>query len=273
MTKNVRFQPWTTTWISASQLSRDSEVNREIDETRSKQIADNFDPDNIGIITVSRRDDGSYVIIDGQHRVHAIQQIEGWENQKVPCKVYEGLTKVQEADLFLDLNDYRQVSIIDKFLVRITAREPIALSINIIVNQAGFVISRYAKDGAIVAVSAMERVYTGHRLKIRGHNPTALAWTLDAVANAWGRTKAAVIAPVILGIGSFFLRYGSKVDRPHLIERLSRIKGGADGLIRNGRAQVNIHGGSLAHGVADAVVNEYNRGIRKAGSRLESWRT
>lgn len=64
-------------------------------------------------LTVSLRTDGLYWILDGHHR-HAITVQRGIEKYLV-CEVIKGLTKQQEAAVFLLLNNMKNVNIHAKF--------------------------------------------------------------------------------------------------------------------------------------------------------------
>lgn len=258
-------------YLKVDDLTRDPEINvRPIDEKRAKAYANDFDIDALGIIEISRRKDGKNIIIDGQHRCEALRFM-GWNGEKIPCKVFTGLTKEQEARRFIQLNTQVAVRAIDKFLARLTMKERIALAISEIVRHNGFIIDRQSRDCVIVAVSALEDVYTGKNQKIRGNNPKALHGTLHSIVNAWGRTRRAADSTVIAGIGAFLLRYGDEVKLDRLIEKLRGVVGGPDGLINRGRGKRELHGGSLVNGIGHYLTDEYNKGLRGT-SLLMSWR-
>lgn len=257
-------------WLKIDDLIRDCEINRALDEKRAEKIANEFDPDMFGVPTVSHRGEGRYAIVDGQHRIEALR-ILGWNGQKIPCSVFEGLTQAEEAKRFLGRNNFRAVQSIDKFMVRLTAREPVATAIRQIVIAAGFVIDRVTRDGAIRATDSLEAIYLGKGQKIRGENPKALRNTLDVINLAWGKTAAATQAQVLLGIGSFILRYGDDLDLKRLVQKLVSLPGGPSGLVARGRGKKELHGGTLASGMAHYLVDVYNRGIR-GKTRLPSWR-
>lgn len=96
---------------------------RRLDEKRADDIAAYIDSDsgsiptaivlsaqpeaelerNIPNKTISfRRDKKSFLILDGQHRVWGF--IKAKKNTRVPVVIYEGLSRVEEAQLFIDIN-------------------------------------------------------------------------------------------------------------------------------------------------------------------------
>lgn len=82
-------------------LKTDYSYQRVLDVTRAKKIAREFSPELMGIVTLSKRDDGNYFIIDGNHRIYAAKM--NGENE-VLANVFEGLSIQDEVALFNRLN-------------------------------------------------------------------------------------------------------------------------------------------------------------------------
>lgn len=260
----------TVQWVCIDDMDRDPMIQRELDLRAANRIAAEFDPDAFGIPTLSLRKSGRYVIVDAQTRIEALR-IMGWNGQKVQCEVFTGLTQAQEAGLFRKRNDFRAVRYIDKFLVRLTEHDAVALAIAKVVQDADYVVDRKARDGVITAAKAIEDIYLGRGQRVKGHNPKALRRTLDVVTAAWGRTTASVNGRVLSGIGAFFLRYGDAIDVQRLVNKLARTTGGPTGLVSRGAGKRELHGGTIASGIAHYLTDEYNRGIR-GSKRFTGWR-
>src|SRR5690242_16192920 len=95
----------TDEWLRADELVIDPMMGeRKYNARRAKRIAQTIDPDALGVLYVSKRRDGTYVVIDGQHRRGAFIEL-GWGDQKMPCHVYHGLTLADEARLFAEFNE------------------------------------------------------------------------------------------------------------------------------------------------------------------------
>ena len=68
-------------------------------------IVKNFDPAKLGVLVVSHRADGTYAVLDGQHRLAALRRL-GYDAAN--CIVLEGMTIRQEADYFRRQNENKQ---------------------------------------------------------------------------------------------------------------------------------------------------------------------
>src|SRR5436853_1045819 len=95
--------PFAVTNMKPSQLMVDHSVQRPLDGVRVASIAGDFEPESIGVIHVSRRSNGTYHVMDGQHRVAAMRVL-GMDETPVPTHLYEGLSKAAEARMFRRLN-------------------------------------------------------------------------------------------------------------------------------------------------------------------------
>jgi hypothetical protein len=255
-------------WLPIGQLTVDPDINRPLTRERVTKIAADLDPNAIGVLTVSARPDGTYVLLDGQHRQAALRAA-GWlSSQPVPCDVRHGLTRAQEASLFVKLNNTAKPLAVHRFLRRITANEPVATCIAKIAAEVGFTVSAHHGDGLIKAVAALERVYLGiGEARKRGPFPDVLRATLQVLSQAYGHTADAVNGHLIGGVGLFLLRYGDAVDHTVLIDKLRGVHGGALGLLAKARG---LPFGSIEDRVAQSCVASYNHG-RRAHNRLAGW--
>lgn len=259
-------------WLPIGSLTFDTRVNRPLDPRRVAEIARDFDPEAVGVLVVSARSDGTYVVLDGQHRRAALVRAGFGADQRVPCDVRHGLTLAQEAALFVRLNNTTKPLLIHRFLRRVTAGDEAAAAIDAIARGAGFEVSEHSGDGRIVAVAALEAVYAG-RGPARGHGPypDILEGALRVLAGAYGHTADAVNGLLIQGVGLLIARYGDAVDRATLVAKLAKVPAGANGLLAKARGMREYQGGSVPRCVAEVCVTLYNAG--KRGGRLEDWRS
>lgn len=86
--------------ILVNDMKADMSYQRVPDEKRIKKIAGSWDDMKANLIHVSHRPDGYYVM-DGNHTRLAYKTLGG---EKLPCRVYEGLTIEDEARIFSELN-------------------------------------------------------------------------------------------------------------------------------------------------------------------------
>lgn len=86
--------------INTKFLFVDELYQRTIDSHRVKKMAEEYDPNLVNPIKVSFRD-GKYWIIDGHHTERMLILLNGNQDLPVDCKVFYGMTWLDEVNLFL----------------------------------------------------------------------------------------------------------------------------------------------------------------------------
>lgn len=220
----------------------------------------NFDIDAFGIPVLSWRE-GKYYIVDGQHRIEAMKKWleKGWEIQKIECLVYQGLDLQQEAKLFLDYNNKRNVPVYEKFQKALTAKLPDETAVDQVVRDEKLAIS--TETGGISAVGTLLRVY-------RRSDHEVLSKVLRTIRDAFG--DAGFEAVVMDGLGHLYQRYNGALDEQLVTERLANTRGGVKGLLGRADTLRLQTRNSRAHCVAAAVIDIMNA-TRMSGKRLPSW--
>lgn len=247
--------------LRVSDLIVDPHIQRSVDRIRAGAMATDLDMDAVGVITVSRRTNGSYHIIDGQHRVEALR-LAGGEGEKVHCRIFSNLSVEDEARMFRLLNNSKSLQALDKFRVRVVEGEEVAVFISDVLTRYGWKVTPASGEGCFTAVVAAERVY--HR------DYTAVERTIATVTRAWGHDSASADGRIIEGLGLVYARYGETCDDNDVVERLAKYAGGANRLIGNARGIRDIYRISVASAVADIVVELYNQ--RRKTKALAPWR-
>lgn len=255
-------------WLPLAELNIDAQAQRSLRVAWVKGHVSDFDPEQIGYIVCNKRASGKVYVIDGQHRVELLREV-GWGDQSVQCECFDGLTQAQEAELFLARNDRITVQTYDKFRVAVTAGDLTCCDIDRIVRAQGLSISDQKKDGGVMAVAGLQRVYLGAGIGASKDGPAALARTLKTVQRAWGRQASSFQGKVIEGLGMVQLRYNGKLDQEALAEKLAPFPGGAPGLLGKAKAIQDMRGRPLHQCVAAVIVDTYNRGRRS--DKVEDW--
>lgn len=200
-------------WIIAGKLKNDSEYQRKVEKI-AQTIAANFDPDLFGTLLVSERSDGTMYVMDGQQRLNAIR-IMGWNDQFVPCLVYHGLSREDEAAILVDINRGRKPLTPQQiFKAELFRGNPESLAIANIVNAAGFVLNLdngSLTNGQICGIGALEKVYR------RSSGPGYLQRALDLIRAIWGAEQGPYAA-LIMALADFEHRYGGRYDKQRLIQ-------------------------------------------------------
>jgi len=128
-----------------NELNVDDSYQRSIDTGPSraliKRIAMGWDWRKCLPLVVSKRDDGSLFVIDGQHRL-AAAQLRG-DVQFLPCCVAVYADVADEAAMFVEMNrERRAINRLDDFHAAQAGADPDALAIAEMVRSVGFTVSR-----------------------------------------------------------------------------------------------------------------------------------
>lgn len=238
----------------ATSLIRDERVQRALRPVRVKDIAAKLAPDSIGVITVSKRDDG-LVILDGQHRVQALIDC-GIGDTTVTCRVFHGLTLAEEAGLFRRLNNTSKTTAIEDLMKGIVEGDPECVAISKIAERQGLRIALQTGDGFISCAGAMRKTFRSGGEA----GPAALGFALHVATAAWGTASDSVDGHLVTGLGMLYLRYGEELDRSALIRKLSKHKGGGPGLLGQAKALRSMRPATVGRCVATIALDVYNRG-------------
>ena len=90
-------------WLRPSQTSIDPLYQRQLDQRRVDQIIKEYDGDLHNEPKVSYRD-GKYWVFNGQHSIAAWRGIHNGEDMPVYCKVFKGMTWLEECEAFMKQN-------------------------------------------------------------------------------------------------------------------------------------------------------------------------
>lgn len=201
MTKYQKIKPLDTTV--------DFSYQREFDESRAHNMAKKYDADLIGVPVLSLRSDGSHVRIDGQHRL-ASAIIAERGNIPVMCEIHEGLSRKEEASLFLRLNGGRSaVRVFDKFKARMVAHEPTALEITATLHKIGLKIVKCPTRHGVMAIQAVEAAFRNGNLE-----------TSLSTLKQWADGDSEAFEGDLIKAVSFFLKEYDEVTSSELASRL-----------------------------------------------------
>lgn len=245
-------------WVPLDKIKVNPAAQRELKQARVDHLVAHLDLDQIGNPVLNERD-GSFYVIDGQHRIEALRQF-GFTNEVIQCWVHVGLTEAEEADRFLQINDTLTVEAHAKYRAAVNAGRETECEIERVVRLNGCVVSKDKLPGAIAAVGTLRRIYGRSGSAILGR-------TLRIASGAYG--DVGLSAEVIDGLGLLCQRYNGDLDDKAATERLASAAGGANGLLGNAERLRRQTGERKGVCVAAAAVEIINRG--KGGKKLPSW--
>ena len=233
--------------LSINVLSVDHNYQRPHITSRSRRIAQNFNIVSLGVLSVSRRKDGSYWIFDGQHRYEGAKS--RGDVKTLPCEVYEDLTVKQEAEAFLLMNEGRaKPTSLEKFKAKIEAGDQTARIAHRAMQKLGIKPSKSNTVGHIKCVGDLENY-------IEANEEAAIdALTLLTDMDA-------PITQILLG-GMFYLKNVMGLDYAsdkRLRERL--IKTGWEKLEARAKSVALAYGKGSQLRWAEGIREEVNRGL------------
>ena len=140
-------------------------AQRPFRESKGNKFAAEFDINNFGFPVICQVE-GTNWVVDGQHRVYAIQKC-GYAKATdlIECEVYQGLTMTEMARMFLGRNDSTPVTAFERFGVAVTAGYPAERAITEIVESLGLKIGYPGTEGNVYSVGALRRVYDRYGAK------------------------------------------------------------------------------------------------------------
>lgn len=176
-----------------------------------KEIADNFSWStfNLNPVALSARPDGTYHIIDGQHRVAGATRAGHGTETPIHAHVWRGLTFEQEAALFVLLNARRHtVKPLDLFKAQVTAGYEDAFALDALLAMYGWRIGSAGREGNFAAVTTLRKIYNK-----RG-GPDVCDKIIATITKAWGHNSEGAHQIVIKVLAAFWGEYPSaEIDR------------------------------------------------------------
>lgn len=267
--------------VKLDELIVDHDVQRSLNNNRVDSLVNDFRPDGLGVITVSRRDDGTLHVVDGQHRVYAVRAFNARKAQPpintMEATVYSGLSVSDEALLFRVLNNTKRVGTYDRFKVRLVEGDLTAVELDKSLKMYGWHVSpNKLRDGkgGFQAVAALEWVYRGADLTDppaadQLGNVASVRSLLNIVTSAWGHDAEGVREDIVKGLGKFLIRYGDRIDLAKLTSELAKTS--PLQLHSDGKLIRSIRSLPAADAIADILTGLYNK--KRTVHRLPEWRS
>jgi hypothetical protein len=240
--------------LRVGDLQVDGYVQRTYNANHAENLAKDWDPEQIGIFKVSRRESGAVYVLDGQHRRGAMLKL-GMDDDKIFALVYLGLTKAEEAQIFLRDNvNNRKPTVVDIFRLQVAAEVPEAVEINDVLREHGLHVALAGDAHSISAVGALRWLYDMGGVK-------AIDRTLSMIADAWGpEVRSAREGNLLKGMGYVLLNVsGGKLDVSSLAHKLGAAGKPAQ-ILGAARAHKVATGQALWREVAGVIVATYNKG-------------
>lgn len=208
-------------WVHVGALSIDPAYQRSTDNEASRRliasIAAKFDWRLCPPLVVSRREDGTMAIIDGQHRWSAVGR--RGDIPQLPCCIFKYANREEEAKMFIAANRARKpMNRLDDFYAALAAADEDALQIQQLVTDAGLSIARNTAAGAW---RPGEVAFTASIASmIRRHGEAIVSAALTDMAEAFPGERLGHGGSIFLGLVKIFAHPPEGLDADRLIAAL-----------------------------------------------------
>ena len=160
--------------LKLDELNVDPKFQRPLNEKFVQKMVDNYDEKMVGALVVNKRFDGTYSLIDGQHRKVMLQRK---DRKQATCVVFE-VDVMEEGKLFVALQkERRPVSAIEQHNVLVNSKDELAVRIDRVTRNNGFTISGSS-------ISAIQRIR--YMAQERGWDLANYNKALSTISQVWG---------------------------------------------------------------------------------------
>lgn len=258
---------YTEETLPVSVIKVDERIQRNVLRHKVDKIKRDFNPDALGVLTISKRENGDLYCVDGGHRLRAVKELTD-DQGTVPCHVFKGLTLAEEAKMFLELNYTTKLHNLDQFRAREVAEDEAAVEIARYLRAYGWTISKdRRKEGNVAAVAAVERIYWDS-IRVDAQPNLVQVATL-IITRAWGLNRDGMAGALFEGLGRVLAEHGNQIELESIVRKLKSYPGGPHALLRKAEDVATMYRLKPSMGVARLVIEEYNRGRRS--NALPAW--
>lgn len=249
--------------MNTKDLLVDDLYQRDIDPKRIARMVKNYDPCLVNAPKVSFRE-GKYFIFDGRHTSVLEKTVRGkGRDVMIDCKVFSGLSRLDEMELFVEQNgDAAPVQKAAKLRALYNFGDPDVIGM---VNDAACAgvridFSKAQAQNKITAYSTIQKIF----LRFKANNGRdKYIDMLSAIKQAWGGIPESFVREILNGMAKFYEVYYGEFSRKELAKSLSRYA--PIQIVREGKSLIS--GSSTDVGYARIILRCYNTGRRT--NRLE----
>lgn len=173
-------------------------------------IARDWNTEKCAPLTVSLQEDGTFYIIDGQHRFMAARSI---GVSTLPCRIFKNLTPDKEAEMFYKQNENnKRLTPRDTLRARLFINEPVAESLQAICREYGVALFRTSKFDKpwLRALCDVQEI-----LKFYGED--VVRGIFDFIANAGWKDEQSAYSKDVIRACMRYLRH-HKMHIPDLLD-------------------------------------------------------
>ncbi|MBR1604663.1 MAG: ParB N-terminal domain-containing protein [Alphaproteobacteria bacterium] len=246
-------------WLPIEQLIIDGTYQRDIKGRRSEnniiKIMETFSWSKFAPLTVNDNQNGTFSVIDGQHRLEAIKRLGDIKN--VPCYIIPGETIQQQAKTFTETNQNRVcVNNFDLYKAKLASGDKEAVRLNdfclmhdLIVSPNGSIPNR---PNIVLAINTFKKL-------LRTNRENDLDFAVGIIKQAFPALNGQYRSDLVVYLADANKKYGTRFNRQAIINAL-RISGNADMLHRKAVNARSIDRSISHQSHYERILNnEYNR--------------
>lgn len=248
--------PYERKQLSTGILFSGQPYQRKVNPRTVQKIVEEFDPKLLDEVVVSFRA-GRYNVVDGQHRIEALKQLDGGRDCVINCKVLYGLTYEQEAGLYKRLDACKKrLSIADSTRAAVEANDdPTVNAIKKTLGRYGLEWSLYAGQhggkNRIVSARTLLNLY-------RDLDLGEFDKTIRLIKQTWGGDESSLNMYILSGVALFVQTYGEDIDEAAFARRLK--KADPAKIVSSGKADISTNVTALKY--ARVILRNYNHKIK-----------
>lgn len=247
--------------VAINEFTLHPSVQRDVDRERVENYEGQWNPFAVFLFLAMVDSKGRKLLFDGQHRWESMRDLypDKVEQSRVgiPTMLFYNVPEdVTAAQLQLLLQTQRAWTYVDKFYLRIKAKDPDALMIEHILGKYNVGVAREKRTG-YTCVTQLQNVYELSK--------DALENVIETVEASWPGDGDARTGVIVMGLGYIFFSYPN-IDVDDLVEVL-RTKT-PENMITSARIHARDQQTSIASQIAIGVRDSYNKKHPSGRKRL-----
>lgn len=247
--------------LNTKYLKVDTDYQRVPDPKRVKTIAEHFNPLKVNPIKVSHRDN-AYWIFDGQHTTMVLKLRNGNQDLMVDCKIYEGLTKQDEAELFARQSEFvRKPEKNAELKALYVTGDPEIIELKNTLESLGFIFdfSKGQANYKVVCCSTVYKIFSNTRI-------SEFIKLMSMIKECWHGDKESLRKEIISGLWIFLNTYTGEINLNLASSKLSKIS--PVDIIRDGKTHREMSGDTKYAWIIATAYNKGNRSNKVDVSKL-----
>jgi hypothetical protein len=239
--------------LHASKMFIDNGYQRPVSKEKINDMLKSFDEKALTALIVSKRENGTYAVIDGQHRYQA-GKIAGVEYFN--CLVYDGLEYKVEADMFHKINVKRGiVKSTLQFKSALEAQHEMAIHIKEIVENNGYHIEFVKSTKPTNMIACVAELIKAYQI-----SPLHLDLVLQVLRAAYDGNKKSLAVYFIEGTSLFIKNHIKEINLKRFVTLLKNTP--IDTLLEKAKKRKDFEGGRLGYCLEIQMLELYNKKLR-----------